>query len=363
MKPTMTQNKQAGKGRRWLLTTLLALLVSPCWLSAQITIGDGTEPKAFSILEIISNQKRGLRMPHLTTDERDEMTTDKFGNETTTLAKGLTIYNTSIDCVEYWNSSKWISLCSGNSAFTGGECADTPVAPTGGSVSCSVTDPNCETAGEYTFTFVSGSDFASIEVTDAGAGTFTVSFDDNDQASDRQVIIMVTSPCGANSMLVFTQTGDSTGCGVTTVPAIKSVDNVTAMCSGGAVYLYLEGYPTAGTFIWTLNGQQVGSGYNYTATVPGKYIVYGDKVGCTNSQSFQVTLDGTGAPNPVQLIVIGNNGEACGTGGTVELVASTPSSGTVIWFCDGQLTNKTGTNIDAGKGYWTARASRHLRRE
>lgn len=155
-------------------------------------------------------------------------------------------------------------------------------------------------------------------------------------------------------MLVFTQTGDSTGCGVTTVPAIKSVDNVTAMCSGGAVYLYLEGYPTAGTFIWTLNGQQVGSGYNYTATVPGKYIVYGDKVGCTNSQSFQVTLDGTGVPNPVQLIVIGNNGEACGTGGTVELVASTPSSGTVIWFCDGQLTNKTGTNIDAGKGYWEA---------
>jgi uncharacterized protein (TIGR02145 family) len=113
MKPTKAQNKQAGRGRRWLLATLLALLVSPCRLSAQITIGDGTETKAFSILEIISNQKRGLRMPHLTTDERDEMTTDKFGDETTTLAKGLTIYNTTTNCIEFWNGTKWVSTCEG----------------------------------------------------------------------------------------------------------------------------------------------------------------------------------------------------------------------------------------------------------
>lgn len=182
MKPTMTQNKCVYRRTAQLIWSLvLALfLVSPS-LWGQVTVGTGDAPQDFSILEIVSNGTGGLRLPLLDSDQREILEgSTAFQTEIVGKGKGLTIYNTSIDCVEYWNSSKWISLCSGNSAFTGGECADTLVAPTGGSVSCSVTDPNCETAGEYTFTFVSDSDFASIEVTDAGAGTSTVSFDDND---------------------------------------------------------------------------------------------------------------------------------------------------------------------------------------
>lgn len=54
------------------LTFLLGITSSQ--LSAQVTIGDGIAPQEFSILELVSNSKGGLRMPRLTTVERDAIT-------------------------------------------------------------------------------------------------------------------------------------------------------------------------------------------------------------------------------------------------------------------------------------------------
>ncbi len=38
---------------------------------AQVTIGSGKVPESFSVLEVVSQNTRGLRLPHLTTAERD----------------------------------------------------------------------------------------------------------------------------------------------------------------------------------------------------------------------------------------------------------------------------------------------------
>ena len=53
-----------------------AILIAACFfavnnLTAQVTIGAGTPPKDFSILEMVSNKTGGMRLPHLTTKERD----------------------------------------------------------------------------------------------------------------------------------------------------------------------------------------------------------------------------------------------------------------------------------------------------
>ncbi|GAB6120348.1 hypothetical protein JCM30204_14970 [Dysgonomonas termitidis] len=94
---------------------------------AQVTVGDGVPPHDFSVLEVsTASTKAGLRLPHLTTAERNAwrdyflgtntgnpvnpsgsgVTADELIN-----APGLMIYNTTNNCVEYWNTLKWVSFC------------------------------------------------------------------------------------------------------------------------------------------------------------------------------------------------------------------------------------------------------------
>ncbi|NDV95409.1 hypothetical protein D0T84_10850 [Dysgonomonas sp. 521] len=117
MKTTKTQNKRTGKIRWRQIASCIAYLIFSTGLQAQITIGNETEPQSYSALELISNGTTGMRLPHLITTERDDVVlTSDFGNSKTTLAKGLTIYNTTTNCLEYWNGTKWISQCEGETS-------------------------------------------------------------------------------------------------------------------------------------------------------------------------------------------------------------------------------------------------------
>jgi hypothetical protein len=85
----------------WLV--LLAILFSVN-TQAQITVGGKKEPEAFSVLELLN--KGGLRLPQMSTAERDAFAVQ--GNDK---GSGLTIYNKTTGCVEYWNKTRWVSLC------------------------------------------------------------------------------------------------------------------------------------------------------------------------------------------------------------------------------------------------------------
>jgi len=76
-------------------------------LKAQVTIGAQKAPHSYSVLELMST-KGGLRLPMLSNDERDAL---KLTSDSTE-ANGLVIYNTDIDCMEFWSNGKWIDLCS-----------------------------------------------------------------------------------------------------------------------------------------------------------------------------------------------------------------------------------------------------------
>jgi hypothetical protein len=73
-----------------ILIFVLALTMSAFGAKAQVTIGDVKTPESFSILELISNGNRGLRLPQLTTQQRENITPSLVGN---TEAQGLTIFN------------------------------------------------------------------------------------------------------------------------------------------------------------------------------------------------------------------------------------------------------------------------------
>ena len=81
-------------------------------LGAQVTIGADVAPQPFSVLELMGQYETGIyggfRLPQLSTVDRDDITGLLIVPE----AEGLMIFNTTTKCIEYWNGTTWISLCS-----------------------------------------------------------------------------------------------------------------------------------------------------------------------------------------------------------------------------------------------------------
>ena len=93
-----------------LLMTLLFALP----MKAQVNVGKDSISHSFSVLEVTAEkQKGGLRLPQLTTAQRDALALKSLSNPADSLAKGLTIFNTTTGCLEYWNGAVWVSNCLG----------------------------------------------------------------------------------------------------------------------------------------------------------------------------------------------------------------------------------------------------------
>ena len=81
-------------------------------MTAQIEIGSHDTSQPFSLLELVSGDDKGMRLPQITTTaQRDIAFTDAAGFKDNPLAKGLQIFNLETGCVETWNGTKWILFC------------------------------------------------------------------------------------------------------------------------------------------------------------------------------------------------------------------------------------------------------------
>ena len=102
------------KNRLWAVTFGVIALFFTLPLKAQVNVGKDSVPHSFSILELSTDiEKGGLRLPQFTTTGRE---TDLTPQLTATPAEGLTIFNAETNCFEFWNGSRWVSLCD-NVAF------------------------------------------------------------------------------------------------------------------------------------------------------------------------------------------------------------------------------------------------------
>jgi uncharacterized protein (TIGR02145 family) len=100
-----------NKKNLFMLLLLIAIAVN---LNAQIKIGDKeTPPSAFSILELVSNQQRGLRVPQLDFEQKNELqdALNALASDKKESAEGLQIYNKTSRCVETWNGIVWLQDC------------------------------------------------------------------------------------------------------------------------------------------------------------------------------------------------------------------------------------------------------------
>jgi hypothetical protein len=348
----------------WLL--ILAVFFTSN-ISAQVTLGNTNGvPKtaeAFSALEIISNGKGGLRLPQLTTAQRNTLALAAISDPIKKgLANGLSIYNTTTNCVEYWNSNRWISLCEGTSQTTISPqpCTNVAADGTGCDQTFTVADPDCPN-GPFAIAIVGGSDYATLTNVNATAGTFKVDFKQNDSVTPHTVLVRVTNSC-TNQFKDFIFMQNAATCeALGTAPAISPSNSALSLCIGGAVYLSVDPkYASLDKLIWTRNGVEVARGVNYyVATMKGTYNVSLGAVGCNvNSANERVVTEGGTAPTIISTIISSNNGIICGSGGSITLTAL-GASGTVSWFKDGVLSSKTGTKITltaSDEGNWFAAA-------
>jgi hypothetical protein len=93
-------------------TAFIAVCLAASPLRSQVLIGDKNAPQSFSVLELISDDTRGMRLPQFTQAERDALEASvDFINEKTGKAMGLQIFNLDTRCVETWNGKRWIAEC------------------------------------------------------------------------------------------------------------------------------------------------------------------------------------------------------------------------------------------------------------
>ena len=354
----MTANKT------FFLSLLLAtVLCVPFTANAQITIGGGDAPQGFSVLELISNRNMGLRLPQMTTDERNALIPELEGNPK---AEGLLIFNTSNSCIEGWNGTRWVSFCDGNSQMTiyPKPCQDVPADGDGCEQEFIITDPDCLN-GPFSFEIIRGRDFADFAFVDEENGMFSIFFFPNNSTDSRSVVVRVMSDCTLSSKdFLFTQLGRECELAEGSPPIIIPSSN--QLCRGGAVYLSIpDDTPGLDNLIWTRNREEIfGSRgqYQIIVTQPGNYSVSFDFAGCGWEGGDVIPVNIQFGENPApatpQISALGSGGVICGNDASVELVALGNPGGTIVWFHNGVLRgDKHGTPITLfapDEGEWTA---------
>lgn len=334
----------------WLM--FLAILFS-VHTQAQMTIGGKKAPEPFSVLELLN--KGGLRLPQMTTAQRNG-----FAVQNNEKGEGLTIYNKTTGCVEYWNKVRWVSLCEGTSQTTISPqpCLNVAADGTGCDQSFSIEDVDCPN-GPFTIAIVAGGDYASLSEVDNTNGTFKIVFGTNNSINTRTVLVRVTSTCTSlYKEFLFSQNGIDCTTMPYTVPGITPSAAALTLCSGGAVYLSVPvNTANLDQLIWTRNGIEVARGVSYyVATQKGKYNISMGAVGCNTNSANERVITESGTATPVNLTALAsNNGVLCGTNSVT--LSATGSTGSVAWFHNG-VEQGSGTSYtisgDSSLGEWFA---------
>ncbi|MDH6311142.1 hypothetical protein M2451_003989 [Dysgonomonas sp. PFB1-18] len=269
---------------------LMLLLVLAPMLQAQVTVGGNTPPQEFSILEVLSNEKRGLRLPQLTAEQRQILEdSDAFKAEIDGKAKGLTIFNTTNHCMETWNGEQWISMCREE------VCEPiTDVRISGSTVICqgdaSTITLTATTSGGSAVSYEWYKD--NLLVSTTTENTYAVPAAINSTAGIHIYAVKAINECS-------TWTSMATYVAVNALPSAPSV-TASVQAVANTSFTLLATPPTGCEIVWyteATGGTAVATGNSYTVTgglAAGTYYYYAESrntsSGCTSSTRSMVTV-------------------------------------------------------------------------
>ena len=257
--------------------SIILLLFFTLPLKAQVTIGAQKAPHSYSVLELEST-KGGFRLPMLSNDERDAL---KLTSDSTE-ASGLFIYNTDIDCVEFWSGGKWIDLCSATPASSiVNSITLTSAAGTNAQTVCGGT---AITPIKYSTTGATGATFVGLPAGVTGnwnAGVVTIS---GKPATSGNYIVVLTGGSG---------TGMAIGT-ITTKQVLSEISGANGVTKGATDLIYsVTPISDLATYTWT-----VPTGWSITSGL--------------GTASITVTAGTTDGPAGT-ITVTANNGNCTGT--------------------------------------------------
>ena len=333
-------NKRIKIFKSVLLVLLVFFATKP--ITGQVTIGALKDPESFSLLELVSENKKGLRLPQIeTTALRDAISANFTDND---LAYGLQIFNMETNCIEYWNGKQWISLCIGSANITlkGDPCVYDPhalVPADGNAPLCTYTpvnDPACVvTSGQAYTVIATGTAYATL-IVDEVTSAFSLTFSKNLSHSERSVIVRVINNCtGEFKEFIFTQEGAECPSNVNPFGLQYNTTEIGGN-SGAAIVSVVN--PQAGiNYVWVTGGTIVNTGNYMEITVPGEYIVYGGLIGCTSPvpPKINITQNTNITSYGIPVIYATNGGILCNSSGTVTLTATNVTE-PVQWFLNGK---------------------------
>ncbi|MCL2597026.1 MAG: fibrobacter succinogenes major paralogous domain-containing protein [Paludibacter sp.] len=332
---------------------IIFLFFNSIIINAQVTIGADKAPESFSLLELVSGNNKGLRLPQIeSTAQRDEIFTDAAGFKNNPLTNGLQIYNMETRCIEYWDNVKWVSLCLGTANITLiGEpsgCDHTaPIPATGTQDKCTyipVDDPPCTVpSGQaYQVYMTAGSAYATL-IVDERTSAFSITFVPNNSKYSRIAVVRVVNNCsGEFQDFPFIQEGAT--CPVVDDPIVGVTSNT--ICAGGSTYAYVTNAQPDVEYVWEYAGTIIHTGNYLEVKHAGTYTVYAGLFGCGTGATFTITTSETTAPYII-VVSASNAGMICGPSGNVVLSANPAPTGTktVQWFHNGIPHDIQGTPI------------------
>ena len=269
---------------------LAVMLVVPLLVRAQVTVGSPAQSQSFSVLEVsTANRAGGLRLPQLTTVQRDSLTTAAF--KASAKSVGLMILNTTTNCIDYWNGTRWASWCSGDPLVTALSCASATASP-------NTAIPGTAYIGTFTvpYTGSNGAGYTAEAVASTGVTGLTALLQSGTLSSSGNLIYTVTGTPSTYGTAAFPLSFGGQSCSVS-LPVVS----VSSLTCSSATY-------SAGNAI-------SGSTYSGTLTIP-----YTGGEGAAYPANAAISSTGV-----TGLTATLNSGTISSSGNLTYTIAGTPS--------------------------------------
>ena len=224
----------------WAILFACCVLIMPKGALAQMTIGGDIAPTPGAVLDLspAGGHVGGLKLPNVALESLEHvpssLTSIASPQDSNLALRGLVVYNTTTNVaaelepgIHEWDGTKWLRTGASSGAVVTppdggtwfGALLHETVSARGAALERAPLYSGCAVASLYTHELTQGQFFASLMPSTLLTNGYKITFDANHSNEPRYATVLVTSPCGQQRTLIYTQSTTSTPSGTAIVGA------------------------------------------------------------------------------------------------------------------------------------------------